>query len=394
MKLSNKNKILLIISFLFITSSSFSQTTFKFGGFAKFDNIFTRYNNGEPSSNYANDFHLPSLIPVGDDNVFYNNNFHIKESRFNFDVSGKINEKTIRTFIELDFMLSPGGNVRVSNSYNPRIRHFFFTYDNFLFGQTWSTFMIVVLPNDLDFVGAAEGVVFIRQPQIRYTLKGDKGDWQFALENPQYTITSAFNSYGRSIVSGVGIPDIVVRKNFKANWGTFSIAAIARNINYVDTSNTRKITPGYGITTGGKIKVGKRDDIRFTVTAGSGLGRYVGLNLVNAALLDSVNNINTIGTVNASFAYLLHWNDKLSSSFNASMFYSDNANAPSTVAINKTASSYSANILYSPAKALTFGLEFMYADRELQNSIKGDMYRIQFSAKYKFGYSHTIEAKD
>ncbi len=393
MKTIQKKQTALLIIILFAANFAFSQTTFKYGGYVKFDNIFTQYNNGTPASSFANDFHIPSLTPVGGTEASTNFGFHIKESRFNFDVSGKINDKLVRAFVEMDFMLSPGGDVRVSNSYNPRIRHFFFTYDNFLFGQTWSTFMIVTLPNDLDFVGAAEGVVFQRQPQIRYTLKGENGNWQFALENPQYTVTDAPNGYSRNVVSG-GIPDAVVRKNFKPGWGSFSIAAIVRGINYFDTANTRGIIPGYGITTGGKIKVGKSDDIRVTVTAGNGLGRYVALNFVNAAMLDTANSISTINSVNGNIAYLLHWSDKFQSSFNVSVFFGDNGDTPDNAGINKNAQSYSVNLLYTPSAKLMFGIEYMYASRELHNGTNGDMNRVQFSARYKFGYSHTSQPKE
>ena len=389
----NNRQSVLLISFLLIANFSFSQTTFKFGGYAKSDIIFSNYDKGNPGKNISGEFHVPSLIPVNGTETYNDLEFHVKESRFNFDISSNINEKPVRAFIEMDFMLSPGGNERVSNSYSPRVRHFFFTYDNFLFGQTWSTFMIVTLPNDLDFIGAAEGVVFQRQAQVRYTLKGENGNWQFALENPQYTLTPNIDGGARTQASGLA-PDLIVRKNFKANWGSFSIAAIGRGINYFDTVGDRQMTPGYGITTGGKIKVGKRDDIRFTVTAGNGLGRYVALNFVNAVILDpSKNDIATINSINYYVAYLLHWNDKFQSSFNASMFFGDNANALSTAAINKSAQSYSVNLLYTPAPKLMFGVEYMYANRELQNGDKGGMNRVQFSAKYAFGYSHTTQPK-
>ncbi len=61
-------------------------------------------------------------------------------------------------------MLSGQGDERVSNSYAPRVRHAFFTYNNWLFGQTWMTFFNVgALPENLDFVGPAESTVFGRQ---------------------------------------------------------------------------------------------------------------------------------------------------------------------------------------------------------------------------------------
>jgi len=381
----------LTIVLLFTASLIFAQTTFKVGGYVKFDDILTKYDNGKPIG-LLGDFHIPSLIPVGTAPAYYDNEFQVKESRFNFDISKKINGKPIRAFVEMDFMLSPGGNERVSNSYNPRLRHFFFDYNGLLVGQTWSTFMIVILPNDLDFVGAAEGVVFMRQPQVRYTLKGEKGNWQFSLENSQYTITSVYKGVGkRTTVSGV-VPDLVVRKNFKGDWGNFSIAAIARGINYFDRT---VISAGYGITTGGKFKVRKQDDIRFSVTAGSGLGRYVGLNFLNAAIIDSsANSLSNINSINGYISYQLHWSDKFQSNVNASVLFGDNGDGVYDKAkLNKTAQSYSANLLYTPVSNLMFGIEYMYATRELENKDKGSMNRIMLSAKYKFGYTHIIEPK-
>jgi hypothetical protein len=51
----------------------------------------------------------------------------------------------------------------------------------------------------------------------------------------------------------------------------------------------------------------------------------------------------------------------------------------------------SVNLLYSPLKALTFGIEFMRAGRELENGITGKFDRLQFSAKYNFNFSGTID---
>ncbi|TMP26646.1 porin, partial [Pseudoalteromonas rubra] len=44
----------------------------------------------------------------------------------------------------------------------------------------------------------------------------------------------------------------------------------------------------------------------------------------------------------------------------------------------------SANLLYSPVKKLTFGVEFKHAERETESGADGDLDRLQFSAKYAF----------
>ena len=54
--------------------------------------------------------------------------------------------------------------------------------------------------------------------------------------------------------------------------------------------------------------------------------------------------------------------------------------------VNKKAASISANLLYSPVPELTFGVELMHAIREFEDGTDGSMDRLQFSARYNFGY--------
>jgi hypothetical protein len=42
------------------------------------------------------------------------------------------------------------------------------------------------------------------------------------------------------------------------------------------------------------------------------------------------------------------------------------------------------NLIYNPLPKLDFGIEFMYADREVESGADGDLTRIQFSAKYAY----------
>ena len=50
----------------------------------------------------------------------------------------------------------------------------------------------------------------------------------------------------------------------------------------------------------------------------------------------------------------------------------------------KSSTSYSANLLYSPEKKLTFGVELKHANREIESGVDGDLTRLQLSAKYVF----------
>ena len=176
----------LLIIMIFSNLTILSQTTFKFGGYVKLDMMQSKFYNGEVAvGSPLRDFHFPADIPVGGKNeILATNDYHAKESRFNFGTETKVGDHLVTSFVEMDFLLAGQGDERVSNSYNPRLRHFYFTYRGWLFGQTWTTFQILDIPDDLDFVGAADGIIFNRQPMIRFTT----GSWQFAIENSETTL--------------------------------------------------------------------------------------------------------------------------------------------------------------------------------------------------------------
>ncbi len=370
-------------------SFSLAQTTFKFGGYVKLDMMSTSFNNGSvPVGSALRDFHFPAAIPVGGSNdVFSTIDYHAKESRFNLGTQTNLGEHQLNSFVEMDFLLAGQGDERVSNSFNPRLRHFYFTYADWLFGQTWTTFQILDIPEDLDFAGAADGIIFNRQPLIRFTM----GDWQFAVENAETTLDP--NGGGARRVSGSAFfPDLVARYNFKVDFGSFSVAGLLRQLNheYEEDDVTKKnSTPGFGFTFGGKINVAQKDDIRFQVSGGNGLGRYAALNFANSAVIKEDNTLKPVTSFLGFIGYRHIWNEILRSNFNISGISVTNDSELAGDEVNKMAWSISGNLLYSPARPITFGLELMHAKREIENGTKGSFTRIQFSAKYAFSFATT-----
>jgi hypothetical protein len=363
------------------------DTTFDFNGFVKFDVLSSRYDDGDvgPESPLR-DFHFPGAIPVGSDENNYDLDFHVKESRFSFGTATAFEDGTsIRTLIELDFLLSSAGDERVSHSWNPRLRHAYLSWEQWLFGQTWSTFMIVTLPEDLDFAGAAEGIVFIRQPQVRYTWN----KWQFAVENPETVVTPLGG--GRFATESGRLPDLVARRNFAGEAGTLSIAGLLRQLHYEDPgAGVDDQALGLGATAGGEYLIGDQDGFKAQFTIGRGLGRYVALNFVNAAVLDATNDLHLINEVAGFVDYRHWWSERLRSSFNISMLFADNDANLTGPDVNQAAQSYSGNVIYSLRPGLTIGLELMHAERKLEGDASGSMNRLQFSARYVFGYDSSI----
>ncbi|WP_076415314.1 DcaP family trimeric outer membrane transporter [Shewanella sp. UCD-KL12] len=374
-------KISLVAMATMLAVSSGAQagdTEFKFGGYVKTDVMFSDYSNGAPDSgNLSRQFYVPGTIYGDSSNGNQVVDFQARESRFNFKTSTDLDGHKLSGFIELDFMTHTDGNERVSNSYSPRIRHAFVSFDNWTVGQTWTTFQNPgALPENLDFVGAAEGTPFVRQTMVRYT----NGGFQFAVENPETTVTP--HGGGARVTSGSGmVPDFVARYNFKTEGGAkFTVAGLARQLNIEkDELDTQEM--GYGVSFTGVIPVGN-DDIKLSATAGDGLGRYMALNYANAGVIDENGDIETISSYGGFASYRHWWNDKWRSSFTLSGFKADNNETLTGGSVNKESYSGYVNLLYSPVKPLTVGVEYMYAENTKQNGDNGELNRVIFSVKY------------
>ena len=359
------------------------KTNVTYGGYVKMDAITQRTSGGQVASgNIVRDFLIPGAIPVGGGASGWDTDFSARQSRFVLKTSTDVgSEHKLNSHLELDFMVTSEGDERVSNSYTPRLRQAFITYDNWLFGQTWSTFQNVgALPDSLDFIGTTPGTIFARQPMIRYT----SGGLQIAVEQPETTVTS--RTGGRVLAGDDGIPDIVARYNFGGDWGSLSASGILRNLRIAndDFGTGSDSAMGYGLSLAGKLKLGDKDDLRLMGTVGDGLGRYIGLNIVNDAALDASGDLDPIFTWSGFAAYRHVWGEGLRSTVAGSYFKADNPILLTTNQVTDESWNAFANIIWSPVGPLDIGIEYMYAQRTLEDGRSGNLQKVQVSTKYAF----------
>ncbi len=366
-------------------------TTVKLNGFIKTWASVSRYSGGNiaPES-VGRDFYFPSMIPVGGRNEGNSVEAHAKQTRIVLGTETPIAGHTLKGLLEVDFQVVPGtqGNQRVVNGYNPGLRRAFFTFDNWLFGQEWTNFQYTAaLPETTDFIGPSEGSVFVRQAQIRYTRKlNDTLTLSVAAENPETASTSLAST---TIVENADdrLPDVTARLNYKTAFGEFSLAGLARKLT-IDTGTLKDSADGWGVSFAGKVPLDAkgRSDIRFMVTHGDGIGRYVGLDLApDAVFMPVVGARLYTPTLTAGFAALkLGWTDKLRSTFIGSGQTIDYANGGEPIGASASAWSASANLFYSPVKAIDLGVEFRHAERRLVDGQVGKLDRGELAARYSF----------
>ncbi len=363
-------------------SISGPTSTYGFGGYVRLDAKFSDYSAGDLAPTSAGtQFYIPGTIPVGTGSGEGPDlNVDAKATRINFRSDHSLaSGDELSTFIEMDFYLSPGGNERVSNSYAPRMRHAFIKYNDWLIGQTWSTFQDVsVLPETMDFIGVPDGTTFMRQAMVRYT----NGNWEFAAENPETTITP--NGGGPRIVADDdGFPDLVARYTIPLDGGHIKIAGLARQLSY-DIGGVSDSESSLSLSISGKHAIGEADDIRWMVTTGSGVGRYLGLNTANGAVIDAAGNLEAIDQTGFFVAYRHVWNPQWRSSVMYSALSIDNDISLTGTGVTSDVYSANVNLVYQPVPKLTLGGEIMFAEREIESGLDGDMTRFILSAKYAF----------
>ena len=359
---------------------------FSFGGFVKLDAMYTDTNAGEiPDGTAGRMFYLPSSIPVG--GLAESNgdtDWHAQWSRFWLAADSDVAGKKARAYVEMDFF--GGGNTAFlgnevsTNTHGVTLRQAYVQWDKWLAGQAWSNFQdVAALPDAVDFVGPTEGTTFVRQAQLRYT----SGPWSFSLENPE-TVVTGWRSAARTISDDNAFPDLTARWTSKGDWGHFGVAGLVRQLRH-ETAITQAEGTGYGVSVSGKFNMGASDDIRWMLTGGRGIGRYVGFALGADGVLDvASSDIDPTGVLAGFVAWRHVFDPKVRGNLILSRAQFDNDTAWTGLGITASAQSIRANLIYSPLPKLDLGAELSWGNRELESGADGDLRRIHTTVKYSF----------
>ena len=199
---------------------------------------------------------------------------------------------------------------------------------------------------------------------MRYT----KGPWSFSAENPETTITP-FRNVGARISSDDNLmPDLTARWQKKGDWGHVSVAGMLRQFKHenpaaaIDDTST-----GAAASVSGKFNLGKNDDIRYMVSAGRGIGRYLGLGIASDTVLNAGGNLEPIDGYGAFAAWRHAFSAKLRGNVFYSMAHFDNDKALTGLGVNERAQSFHANLIYSPMPKVDVGAELIWGRRSLPN---------------------------
>ncbi|GMV29912.1 MAG: hypothetical protein AMXMBFR59_20370 [Rhodanobacteraceae bacterium] len=369
-----------------LTPGANPGTTVKIGGFIKSDFMLTRTDSGQlADSASGRDLYVPGQTPVGGSGSSTDYDAGAKFSRVNIGVDTVTeNNDKLGAFVEFDFFGGALGNENATNTYGLTVRHAYAYWNRWLAGQTWSTFTdMAALPEAVDFIGPTDGVIFVRQPQVRYTA----GNFQIALEDPQTTVLPRGGGAAASSDRGA-LPDLAARYTWKGTWGHFGVAGLLRDLR-VDrpaSGTTPAIEDsqfGGAVTVSGKFNLGEKNDIRYQLTGGS-ISRYIGLGIAADTVLDASNDLEAIDGWAGYVAWRHVFNKQLRSNLMYARSEYDNPVAYTGSGVTKSSQSFRLNLIYSPLPKLDVGVEYMVGRREVESGAEGDIDRLQFMAKYSF----------
>ena len=292
-------------------------------------------------------------------------------TRLGLDFKTQVSEQDVKGKIEVDFL---GG----SNFDNLRIRHAYLSYGNWLMGQTWSNFAVPdYMPETIDALAYVGGAVK-RTPQVRHTTKF----------NPQTNLVMALEDPKDASITQ-RLPALTARLNHQF---ADNLNVSARAMGHEKRVNSDEemawgvgLGAKYDVVPGTTLKADYyhvKGDSSFVSFTNSGVVKQADGSLVQSEF-DSI----TVGLTQ-------QFNEKLRGTVGYGYMIFDEDQNYINALTNKTAANKElwqawANVFYSPTKPLSFGLEYVYGEREAfgaapNGSKTGEDNRLNAVAIYNF----------
>lgn len=329
--------------------------------------------------------------------------FSVKQSRFGVKANLPTAKGPIKTKFEFD-IFGVGDDAGQTTF---RLRHAYGEFGRFLAGQTNSLFMdIDIFPNTIEYWGPT-GMVFLRNPQIRWTPVSGDNTFSLAIENPSNDIDSG---EFRELADFPGTqgdqewPDLTAQFRMNRDWGHVQLAGILR---WVGTEVVGDTDPGPGVDQGvlyddddtgwglnltTVINVFERDAIRAGYVFGEGIASYMndgGMDagpdqgLLPGGGLPGGTQLEAVELTGLSLYYDHWWSDEWSSA--AGYSYTEVDNTAGQLDDTYEKGQYaSVNLLYYPVQNVLVGAELIWGDLEVKDGRDNDDTRLQITFKYNF----------
>lgn len=282
-----------------------------------------------------------------------------RQTRLSLLAQGQEDYSALAAFYEMDFLGGGSGtsaNMNESNSYFPRIRHLYATYDDIrdgwhvLAGQTWSMLTLdragitprqelIPLTIDAQYV---PGFTWTRNPQVRVVKDFGQKLWLgLSVESPAaivnnaslpasslsgYTGSYAYGSVDYNSAAGSNMPatltldqapDIIAKIAADPGFGHYELSGVVRFFNdrilaAAGGQAADKMSVGGGIGAAAVVPVVPGlVDLQLSGMVGRGIGRYGAAQLADVTVDGASGRLTPIPEVQALLGIVAHPSDRL-----------------------------------------------------------------------------------
>jgi hypothetical protein len=354
--------------------------------------------------------------PVGVQDAFVTNSIPVPQGTGqNFNMSGRISrfaleswtptnfcDWNIHTFIEADFF--NGAGQAAGGGGNPlRLRHAFFDFGYFRFGQQNTVFMDAsAWPSLVDFQGP-NSWVNQRQPSMRVTVPlGNRMYWAASMERPFSDMATVD---ANNVLLGANVqdvPDFAMHWRYEGDRGHLQIGGLLRTIGFRPTGESviRETASGINASAvvhpwavlfdtdplGDNPTPMTRSRLLAQVTTGAGVGRY--LNDLAGQRLDAqydaaLGELRPVEATGWNVSYEQWFSDYFLSNVTYSHVDVDN-NRGLAAAQYESAQYIAASLWWIPVPRLSCAVEFMDGERKNFDGESGRAQRLNGLAQYNF----------
>jgi hypothetical protein len=350
-----------------------AKVKIEFNGFVKLNSFYDRHGLEGTEGFIPYNIPIDSLKNVNSTGLYIG----ARQSRFGLEANSLTKLGPVKAYIEMDFAGSEG-------QYNLRLRHAYGQIGFFTVGHTWTTFTdLEAIPYTVDYEGP-NSIVAVRQGLVRFEQDlSNSFEYGFSIENPSSDFFNPYDSTGlRKRQTDF---DIVGRIKWKKPKVHFQLAALQRNISYLNINTQRNHLFGWGVLASGVFRIKEKGKVYLQYVVGKGIARYIG-GLEGRqldAFPDGEGELELLLAYGGYLAYEQTWGDKF---FSTLILGQTNMGETKLTPDNFYSYSFygSINTFFNLLENLQFGGEFTIGNRTNKDGKSGYAERFQAMAKFTF----------
>ena len=321
---------------------------------------------------------LPAYIGVARPDTEGSTSLDASLSRVFLDARAPSPNGGVRGYLEVDLNNTNNGSLDF------QVRHAYGLWrtdaGTLTVGHTWSTAMdLGVLPEGLT-EPTVSGAIFQRQALLRWSQKlTGLLKYDIALED----CTSSDATINGPWRASTRLPDLIGAAEW--DWGQeghIRATGLFRDLRVTNDSGHSESAAAWGISLSGHIKIGENDKLAAGACFGEGAGRYLlGTPSGYSGFIDtSSGELDLLKSTGAFASYRHPWTSRLRSTAAYGMAWVEDASWQAADAFDSTGFGL-INLMWSPFKYVTMGVEFQYGERETKDGASRDNSRVIFGVQ-------------